>query len=152
MVPIFSVGGDHMSQPLSTTEGTVRSLRLVHGALLVSVILYGVVLYVVPVQNPHSIDSTVLTALYAVSVVMIAIGMGLRAKFMRSACETLRTKPDDAEALVNWRKADIVSAVLAEAVVLYGVAIHFFGGSIRQVAPFFICGAVVLLVWWPQRP
>jgi hypothetical protein len=135
-----------IQQASSTTEGTVRFLRIVHVALLVSVILYGIVLRMVPVQNQRSVDPPILIGLYALSVVMIAIGLAVRAKFIRSAFETLRAKPDDAASLVHWRKADMVSAVLAEAVVLYGVAIHFLGGSVRQVAPFFVFGAIVMLI------
>lgn len=142
-----------MTQPApNTTENTVRFLRVVHVALLVSVVLYGLVLRAAPAHEQRAVDPSLLIALYMLSVVMIAVGLAVRAKFIRSAFEILRTKPDDAAALVHWRKADMVSAVLAEAIVLYGVAIHFLGGSIRQVAPFFVCGAIVMLVWWPHRP
>lgn len=139
-------------QPPNTTEGMVRYLRIVHGALLVSIVLYGFILWKLPAQKPQRVDASMLIALGALAVVMIAIGMGVRAKFVREAFETLRTKPDDAESLAHWRKGDIVSAALAEAIVLYGVAIHFIGGSTRQVAPFFVVGALVMLLWWPQRP
>ena len=139
-------------QPPSTTEGTVQFLRLLHGALLVSVVLYGLILWRVPAQNSRPLDASMLVALGALSVVMIAVGVAVRAKFIREAFETLRIRPDDAGSLAHWRKGDIVSAALAEAVVLYGVAIHFIGGSTRQVAPFFVVGAIVMLLWWPQRP
>jgi hypothetical protein len=56
------------------------------------------------------------------------------------AFETLRTNPDDAPALNRWRRGVIVGDCLALAVALYGFAIHFMGGTSRQVAPFFIVG------------
>jgi hypothetical protein len=71
---------------------------------------------------------------------------------MGRSFETLRLKPDDAGSLVSWRAGAIISATLAESVGLFGVAIHFLGGSNQQVVPFFILGVGAMLIWWPKAP
>ena len=76
----------------------------------------------------------------------------MRSKNLRLAFETLRTKPDDAGALVRWRRGVIISDCLAEAVVLYGFVVHMLGGTSLQVAPFFISGSTAMLSWWPRQP
>jgi hypothetical protein len=54
--------------------------------------------------------------------------------------------------LGRWRSGAILSATLAEAVVLFGLVIHLLGGSAVQAAGFWIAGAVTMLIWWPQAP
>ncbi|MGA9304770.1 MAG: hypothetical protein WBW31_05120 [Candidatus Sulfotelmatobacter sp.] len=39
---------------------------------------------------------------------------------------------------------------MSEAIVLYGVMLHFMGFALSQVAPFFIAGAVLMLFLGPK--
>lgn len=141
-----------MQQPAATTEATLRSLRTVHGALLCSVVLYTIVVVRISPQTSQEFKPALLTPLGIASIVSLGIAFFVRSRTIRPAVEALRTKPDDAESLRRWRVGSVVSAVLAESVVLYGVAIHFMAGTSRQATPFFIVGAVVMLAWWPRRP
>ena len=51
---------------------------------------------------------------------------------IQPALEALRTKADDIALLGRWRSGAILSATLAEAVVLFGVVIHLLGGERRS--------------------
>ena len=141
-----------MQQPVATTEATLRVLRTIHGALFCSILLYVVVIVQISPQDPRGNATVLLTPLGILSVLILGIAFFVRSRKIRPAFETLQTKPDDAESLRRWRVGALVSAALAESVVLYGVAIHFMGGTGRQAAPFFIAGAVAMLAWWPRRP
>ena len=135
-----------------TTAGTLRFVRIVHGALLVSMLLYALILWVVPSTTPDKPPLVEIEALILIGVVLIGAGIWLRKKNIDSAFETLRTKPNDPEALQSWRQGAILSAVLAEVLVLFSVAIHFMGGNRVEVGGFWIAGAAAMLVWWPQQP
>jgi hypothetical protein len=97
-------------------------------------------------------DQTFVTMLGGFSVAVIAAGFAVRKKMIQPALEALRTKPDDIALLGRWRSGAILSATLAEAVVLFGVVIHLLGGSAVQAAGFWIAGALTMLIWWPQAP
>ncbi len=127
-------------------------LRTVHGTLMLCIVLYVVVMRMVPAQNAEPLSTNVPLLLGILAVANLVSGQMIRSRRLRLAFETLRTKPDDAESLARWRQGVIISDCLVEAVVLYGLAIHFMGGTSRQVAPFFIVGSVAMVVWWPVQP
>lgn len=136
----------------NTAQGTLKNLRLVHGALLLAAVLYAVLMWVVPASTGDKPERLLVTMLGGFSIVIIASGFVVRRKMIQPALEALRTKPEDIGSLGHWRSGAILSATLAEAVVLFGVVVHFLGGSTIQSAGFWVAGAVVLLVWWPQAP
>ena len=139
--------------PPATTQGTLRILRTIHGALIVSIFLYGLMprLIAAP-RNPQPPDKTLLAMFDALALGVIGLGFFLRSKWITAAYATLRAKPDDAASLAQWRKGAVVSAALGESVVLYGVVIYLIGGEAKQAAPFFAAGLIVMLLWWPKRP
>jgi hypothetical protein len=93
-----------------------------------------------------------LKAIATAAIAAACVAFWMRAKFLGPAFEKLRVQADDAVALANWRKGVIVSDTLAEAVVLFGVVIHFVGATNAQVVPFLIGGAALMLLWWPRQP
>ena len=141
-----------MPTTIATTEGTLRQLRIIHGSLLVAVFLYAYVVFQIPASVPVQPEPVFLNAVALVAIVAACVALWMRMKFLRPAFEKLRMQADDATALGNWRKGVIVSDALAEAVVLFGVAIHFVGASNTQVLPFLLGGAALMLFWWPKQP
>jgi hypothetical protein len=139
--------------PPSTTQGTLRIVRTIHGVLIASIFLYGLIprLIAAPL-NPQPLDKTSLAMLGALSLGVLALGFFIRFKWITGAYATLRAEPDDAASLAQWRKGAVVSAVLGESVVLCGVVIYLIGGEAKQAAPFFAAGLMVMLLWWPKRP
>jgi hypothetical protein len=141
-----------VQQPPTTIEGTLRSLRLIHVALMVSMLLYVYIMWMIPAKSSETLDPTFLLTLDLVGISSVGVAKRIRSKCLRPAFETLRTKPDDAASLGRWRVGVIVSDALAEAVVLYGFVVHLLGGTISQVAPFFSAGLAAMVFWWPQQP
>jgi hypothetical protein len=133
-------------------EGTLRWLRLIHLALMVSMLLYLYIMRMVPAGPSEMLNPTFLWALYITAVATLGMGQWMRSKQLPIAFETLRTKSDDAASLGRWRTGVIISDALAEAVVLYGFTVHMLGGTAKEVAPFFIAGLAAMLIWWPKQP
>jgi hypothetical protein len=119
---------------------------------MISILLYLHVMRILPAHNSEPLNPALPWVLGALGVADLGIGQWMRSKQLRLAFETLRTTPDDPTALARWRRGVIIGDCLAIAVVLYGFAIYFLGGSARQVAPFFIVGAAAMLFWWPREP
>jgi hypothetical protein len=71
---------------------------------------------------------------------------------IRPAFDTLQLRPDDPAALQQWRTGAILTAVLLEAVALYGFALRFLGASLKVSVPFYLVGIALMLLWWPQKP
>jgi len=135
-----------------TTEGTLRFVRILHGALLVSMLLYAVIMYVVPSTTRDKPPLVEVEALAVIGVALICVAIWLRRKRIDAAFELLRTKPNDAGALQDWRQGAVLSATMAEALVLFSVALHFMGGSRVEVGGFWVAGVIAMLGWWPQQP
>ena len=57
--------------------------------------------------------------------------------------------PEDTKALRKWRQGYIVIYILAEAVALYGVVLHFIGFAAVRVGPFFVAGFTLILFFRP---
>jgi hypothetical protein len=138
--------------PPATTQSTLRLMRIVHGALIMSIFLYVLVCWRVGASHPEPMDESFVMALGVLSLGIIAAGFYLRSKWIGAAYESLRAKPDDPASLALWRKGGIVSACFGESVVLYGVVIYLISGNTKQAAPFFVAGLLVMLMWWPKQP
>ena len=141
-----------MQQNPTTTQGTLAFLRIVHAALVVSMILYVVVMRRIPAQDVEPLSSSMLWSLGACAAASLATGQGIRSRYLGPAFETLRAKPDDPGSLLRWRQGVLISDCLAEAAVLYGFVIHLLGGTDGEVVPFFIAGAAAMILWWPKEP
>ncbi|MGP8156151.1 MAG: hypothetical protein ACLQMT_04760 [Candidatus Acidiferrales bacterium] len=141
-----------MQQDQATLQGTLRMLRTTHGLLMLFIVFCVVRVHMVPAQNAEPLSTNILLLLGVIAIALLVFAQVIRSRRLRLAFETLRTKPDDAESLARWRYGVIFSDVMAVAVVLYGYVIHFMGGTNREAAPFFIAGAVAMLVWWPREP
>jgi hypothetical protein len=140
-----------MPATVATIEGTLRQLRITHGALLAATFLYAYVVFQIPASATAPPDPVFLRSVAVMAVVAAGVAFWMRAKCLGPAFERLRMQADDAVALANWRKGVIVSDALAEGVVLFGVAIHFVGASNTQVIPFLLGGAALMLLWWPRQ-
>jgi hypothetical protein len=136
----------------ATTQGTLEVLRIVHGILMFSIVLYVVVMRMIPAQGAEPLSSRLLWSLGACAAASLAVGQVIRSRYLRLAFETLRVKPDDPGSLLRWRQGVLVSDCLAEAAVLYGFVIHLLGGTDGEVVPFFIAGGAAMILWWPKMP
>jgi hypothetical protein len=139
-----------LSPKLSNARETLSVVRIIHLALLMAVLLYMFIIRIIPATPTEPLNKPLLVGLYALCVLELAFGQRIRSKRVAVALELLRTQPNDAKALSQWRAGVVISDSVAMSVVLYGVALHFVGGTGLQIAPFFLVGAAALLFWWPQ--
>ena len=115
--------------------------------------MYAVIIFcLMPPINHAPASKSLLAALVAFSLYDIVIGRSMRSNRIEPAFVKLRDTPNDQASLDRWRQGQIIGASLAECVAIYGVLIHFFGGSDLEVAAFLVVGAVVLLWWSPRKP
>ncbi|MFZ0979636.1 MAG: hypothetical protein WAN23_09565 [Candidatus Acidiferrales bacterium] len=136
----------------ATTQKTLRHLRLVYGALIVSIALYLWIVRLIPARPSARLDPLVAVVLGIFAVAYLGSAQTIRSRRLRIAFDTLRAKPDDPKSLAGWRAGAFISAALAEGVALLGLVIHFLGGNILEVIPFFVAGAAAMIVWWPKTP
>jgi hypothetical protein len=141
-----------MAPPAQTTEGTLRSLRILHFVLLVSMGLYVYVLRIIPAPPPREIKPIILPSMTLYAAALLAVAFVLRWKRIQPAFETLRSRPADQQSLQGWRVGSIVGADMAESIAVIGFAIHLLGATVAQTAAFFVVGIASMLFWWPRRP
>jgi hypothetical protein len=139
-----------LSPKPSTARETLSVLRILHLALLMAVLLYIFMIRIIPAAPTEPLNKPLLVGSYALCVLELAFGQRIRSKRVAAALELLRTQPNDAKALSQWRAGVVISDSVAMSVVLYGLALHFVGGTSLQIAPFFVVGTAALLFWWPQ--
>lgn len=129
---------------------TLQLIQTVRVFLIGSILLYFWIVWKLPssiVPNPF-----VFRVLTVVAVLMV-IGIFLIRKIQVLPAEaSLATQTQDASALLRLRQGYLVTYVLSEAIVLYGVALHFLGNSLMRVTPFFLAGLVLMLYFGPKRP
>jgi hypothetical protein len=141
-----------VQQSGATIPNTLRSLRVFYIALLVSALIYGFLLRLIPASTTHLPSSYVLRAAGTLTFMIFGGGYLARLIYVKPALETLRTSPEDAGALVRWRLGSILSAVFAESAALLGVMIHLVGVPDTQSAILIVAGVAMMLLWWPRKP
>ena len=139
-----------MRTGLTPREETISKVRLLHLTFITTIFLF-----VLAIEVSHfgeqPVSAQILVAIQYVTIIDILIGLMMRRKFMEAALEALKRTPEDANALLRWRNANIYSFVHAETVALFGVVLKFLGSSWRLAGPFFVI-ALLLLLWWTPRP
>jgi len=141
-----------MSQPAQSVEATLRFVRMVQGILLFAMFMQVLTVERILPHQPRTLDSTVATSFLVLSVLLVSATVFIRVKWVGTALETLRSTPDDPNSLAKWRKGVVLSDVLLDAVVLYGFALRFLGGTLQLSLPFYAAGIGLMILWWPRRP
>lgn len=136
----------------ATTDQMLQFLRIVHGVLMFSIALYVGAIRVISRQTAALSNPNLPIIFGVLAASAIALAFYFRSRFIDSAFDTLRTRPDDAAALKRWRQGVMVSDVLAEAVALYGFALYVMGGQIWQGVAFIVVAELFMVLWWPRRP
>ena len=128
---------------------TLRNVRIIHGVILVSVLLYMLVIFQVHPREGHL--SPAMPGVFAVfCATEIAVALVLRARLLTPYTETLRSNPDDAQALGRWRAGNLVSITLAQSVAVFGFVLKFLGANWFVAGPFFATAIFLLLIWTPR--
>jgi hypothetical protein len=131
---------------------TLRSLRIVHGILLVVSLLY---VYAALARLPHTPKDLAPALFWPIAIVAFGCLLGslfVRARWIRPSVDRLVSAPEDAAATQKWRKGVILGDVLALSVAQFGIAMWVMGADVKHVAPFFVVAVGTLLLTFPQRP
>jgi hypothetical protein len=124
-----------------------RFIQMLRFFMLASIIIYGYIVWRLPSSaHPNPLLFKVLTALSIGLVILIFVMRRLQVHPVESALEV---NPNDAAALGQWRQGYVVSYALSEAIVLYGLVLHFLGFPAKRVIPFFVSGFALILFLRP---
>lgn len=136
---------------MQSVPGTLRLLRLLYVALVLSMVLYPFVAETIarPERAPNPF---IFAGLLFESVAVAGAGIWFQLARVRPALETLQLRPDDLAALQAWRTGSVVCAVLFESIVLIGFILRFLGGTLAQSAVFYIGGIALMFTYWPHEP
>ena len=127
-----------------------RSLQVVRFAMLISIVLYVVITRMIPASTHSAPNPIILETVALLAFADLGILLFLRRILVSGPAEVLRTEPGESAALARWKAGQVITWALAESIALFGVVLHFLGFPITQVAPFFVVGAVVILIFPPR--
>jgi hypothetical protein len=120
--------------------------------MLISVFLYIWVAEKVLRHSQQSPDLVFTTSIGVLAAAVFVAAIVVRIKIVQPALDLLQTKPGDEQSLVRWRSGSISSFVLAETVMMFGVALRAVGVRLAQSAPFYLAAIVLMLFLRPRRP
>lgn len=140
-----------MSMPVLTMEGSIRFARILHGVMLFSMCLYIIAAEMFGDRMPRDIH-VFQWGFMTVSFLLVVVAVLVRVKLVQPTAQILQTQPNDSATMGRWRSGILTSFVLAEAVMLFGFALRFLGGTLLQATPFYAVAIALMLLWWPRRP
>lgn len=140
-----------MPESNRSLESSLREIRLLAGALLISALLY------IPLGKSVGPSAPRDVRIYLLILVTLAVSdlwmaSALRLRSLRPGAEALHSNPADQGVLKSWRINQIVSLVMCETIALLGFGLRILGGTPVQTIPFYLLSALMMLVWWPRRP
>ena len=134
---------------MSPIESVVRQIRILHAALLLSLVLY-----VIAGEELAPAEAKGLAhwdrAFVPLLILTAGVAAVIRQRMVRPAEEALRLRSDDPTAVGRWRTGNLISYVLCEAVALYGFVLRMLGQTLWQAGPFYAVAILLMLVWTPR--
>ena len=136
---------------MEAMRGTLRTLRIVQWAMLVSILLYAVVGEAVGLQA-RAADPALQYVFSTVGVAIVGVIFVVRRTLVLRSAENLAAHPEDSLTLNHWRSGYIVTYALCEVLALFGLVLRFTGFKFEQSLPFYLGGFVLLLFFGPREP
>ena len=87
-------------------------------------------------------------ALGMACVVILGLAMYFRKKRIAPAEEILRSNPEDNAMALQWRSGAVISLVLCECIVMYGLVLRILGTPWAVSGIFYAVGTFFMLAWW----
>jgi len=128
-----------------------KLLQTVRVALLVSIALYVFLGERIERTTTSAPDRNVYFALTLVAITTVGIIFAVWRLFVLRAEATLTDHPEDETAVKRWRTGYIFTYALCETVALIGVVLRLMGFTLSEVAPFYIVGFALMLLFGPRR-
>jgi hypothetical protein len=131
-------------------DSSLRQLRTIQIALLVSILIYLLVSLHAPARS-KGIPLMILFLALLAGAMAIAVFV-VRSRLLTPSEAVVAQQPEDKGALSRWRTAYILMWALCEAIAAYGLVLRYLGFTLAQAAPFFACGFILILAVPPRRP
>jgi hypothetical protein len=144
-----SMKNPHPTASVEKPSGVVRSVRIVHVAFLVNVLLFvaiGEFVYGRALLEGNAWK----IAFFAVSLTCAGLALFMRQARVQPAEERLASAPHDGALLNAWRGGNIAVFAACEAVALCGLLARVLGAEFYEAAPLYAIGLALLLVWTPR--
>ena len=130
-------------------DSSRRMLNVIRGAFLIAIILYFQLSRSLPSHaKPNPVLLYALAAFACGEVLTIFI---LRWILVSRSEQVLIKDPADQKAPIKWRMGYVGMYAVALSIALYGLLLHVLGFALHQVIPFFVAGAIFMLLF-PPRP
>lgn len=138
-------------------EPARKTVQMIRIALLVSIALYVLIGERVGQTTVRAPNRNLYFVLTLVAITTVGMIFAVRRLFvLRSeatlAAQTLAAQAEDTAALNRWRSGYIITYALSEAVAVFGLVLRIQGCTLSQVAPFYLVGFVLMLLFGPRRP
>ena len=136
---------------MDDAQEAVRSIRILNGVFLMTVFLYAVIGEQLAGSGWEGAYLKMLRLfLSPVALVLSVIALFFGWQKARGAEEELLRDPQNMDALVRWKSGHIAAFISCETVALLGLVVRFSGGALRDAAPFYIGGLILLLLFFPR--
>jgi len=130
---------------------SLKTLRTVQWAMLLSILLYVAVGEVLGPQIQH-VDPVLSYLFSTLAVGIVGTIFVVRRTLVLRAASTLARQPEDNLSLSQWKTGYITTYALCEALALFGLVLRFRGSELRQSLLFYIGGFVLLFFFRPRQP
>ena len=129
-----------------------KLLQTVRIALLVSIVLYVFIGERIGRSTSGAPDRNIYFVVTLVAITTVGIIFAVWRLFVLRSEATLADHPEDTAALKRWRTGYIITYTLCETVVLFGLVLRLMGFTLSEVAPFYIVGFALMLLFSPRPP
>ncbi len=129
-----------------------KLLQTVRIALLVSIALYVFIGERMGRSTSAAPDRNIYFVVTLVAITTVGIIFAVWRLFVLRSEAALADQPEDTAALKRWRTGYIITYTLCETVVLFGLVLRLMGFTLSEVAPFYVVGFALMLLFSPRRP
>lgn len=136
--------------PALTPQAAQRNLRVIHSAFLVAAVAAVVV---GEALRPSEAEAVALFKIGFAAVAILEVAflfLFLRPRWLTAARQELAGDPSSPPGLQDWLTANLISFVICESILLFGLVLRVLGGSLADVTPFYLAGAMLLVILAPR--
>jgi F0F1-type ATP synthase membrane subunit c/vacuolar-type H+-ATPase subunit K len=129
-----------------------KLLQTVRIALLVSIALYVFIGERIEQSTSGAPDRNFYFAITLFAITTVGMTFAVWRLFVLRSEVILADHPEDTAALKRWRTGYIITYALCETLALFGFVLRFIGFTLSEVAPFYVVGFALMLLFGPRRP
>jgi hypothetical protein len=136
--------------PALTPQAARRNLRVIHSVFLIAAVA---VVFVGEAVGPSEAEDVALFKLFLAAVAILDVALlflFLRPRWLHAAAKELSRDPASPQGLGDWMKAHFISYVISATILLFGLVLRVLGGSLVDVAPFYLAGGLLLVILAPR--